>query len=161
MASRRKKEQISVSFFSFLDIMTSTMGTLILVLICITLISMKKQRKKIYIKLKSDKAEKHSKKPIFVECTQDRLLIYPQLYETPLSLVEDKNSHFMRLLYSIDRNKMYIIFAVRPDGVEIFKKARSLVEKMDIGVGFEPVDKYWEIKLDKEDLPPPIAGFGG
>ncbi len=159
MARRRHKESIGVSFFSFLDIMTATMGTLILILICITIIAIKMEKKNIYIKLKADKSLKRSKQPVFVECVKDSLIIYPQLLETKLSELQDRKSYFMRLLYNMDRNKRYVIFAIRPSGYEIFKKARGIAEGLDVDIGFEPLDKYWQLKLDRDDLPLPMPAY--
>jgi hypothetical protein len=157
--ARRRRDQLSVSFFSFLDIMTSFMGTLMLILICVTLIAMKMEKKDIYIKIKADKLEEKVKEPIFVECTKHKLIIHPSLAETPLEKIEDKHSPFMRLVYNLDRNAYYIIFAIRPGGVESFKKARAQVEALDIDLGFEPVDQGWKIKLEKKDEPPADKGM--
>lgn len=159
MARRRQKESIGISFFSFLDIMTATMGTLILILICVTIIAMKMEKKNIYIKLKADKTLKREKRPVFVECVKDKLIIHPQLVETRVNKLQDHKSSFMKLLYNMDRNKGYLIFAIRPNGYETFKKARGLAEGLDVNIGFEPVDKYWQIKLDRDDLPAPIPEY--
>ncbi len=154
--AKRRKEAVAISLFSFLDIMTATMGTLILILICVTLVALKMDTKSIYIKLKPGESDKQHKKPVFIECTKDKLVIYPQNYETRESDMRNRNSYFMRLLYNLNRNEHYIIFAIRPDGYGIFKKARIITESKDIGVGFEPIDRYWQLKLDRGDLPAPI-----
>ncbi len=159
MARRRPKESIGVSFFSFLDIMTATMGTLILILICTTIIAMKMEKKNIYIKLKADKTMSRVKRPVFIECVQDKLIIYPQLFETTLAEIQDRESYFMRLLYDLDRNQSYVIFAIRPNGYDIFKKARGIAEGLDVDIGFEPLDKYWQLKLDRDDLPLPVPEY--
>ena len=159
MARKRRKEGVGMSLFSFLDIMTATMGTLILILICITLIAMNKDKKDINIKIKSDKQELLIKHPIFIECTKDKLIINPQLLETKLADIPDRRSYFMRMLYNLDRNQRYLIFAIRPDGYEIFKRGRAVAEGMDMDIGFEPVDQYWQIKLSKDDLPAPMPGL--
>jgi hypothetical protein len=151
--ARRRRGQVTVSFFSFLDIMTSFMGTLILLLIAITLVAMNMENKDIYIKIKAEKKEEMVKKPIVVECLQNKLIIHPDLEETPLNKIEHKDFPFMRLIYNLDRNVNYIIFAIRPGGVESFKKARAEVEALGIDIGFEPVDQKWKIKIEKEDSP--------
>lgn len=156
MAKRKRKESLGVSFFSFLDIMTATMGTLILILICITLISIKMDKKNIHIKLKADETDDLVKQPVFIECAKDALIIHPQLFEIKQNNLRNKQAYFMKLLYNLDRNRHYIIFAIRPNGYEVFKKARAITESMDIGVGFEPIDRYWQLKLDRNDLPAPI-----
>jgi hypothetical protein len=148
--ARRKKNEIPVSFFSFLDIMTSFMGTLMLILISITLVALKMEKKDVLIKIKAEEREEMTKKPIFVECTQDKLVIHPELTETPLDKIEYRDSPFMNLIYTLDRSANYIIFAVRPGGVKTFKRSRKEAEAMGIDIGFEPINQQWNIKLEKK-----------
>ncbi|PSB42786.1 hypothetical protein C7B80_26250 [Cyanosarcina cf. burmensis CCALA 770] len=49
------------------------------------------------------------------------------------------------------RDREYLIVAVRPDGIDVFKEVRRLVEQKNIDIGFEPIDEGWRLKL--KDLP--------
>lgn len=141
---RRSGEGPTVTLFSFLDILTFCIGSLILILISITLISSENKIKDVIIKVKAEQ-EELKKAPIYLEVQKDQVVILPEKLSTPFGKLDEKNSHFMQLMGSLNRHKEYIIFAIRPKGIMTFKKARSITEKMGVDIGFEPIEAEWNI----------------
>lgn len=141
---RRSGEGAKVTLFSFLDILTFCIGSLILILISITLISSENKIKDIIIKVKAEE-EEMKKSPIYLEVQQDQVVILPERLSTTFEKLNEKDSHFMQLMGSMNRHKEYIIFAVRPKGIMTFKKARSITEKIGVDIGFEPIEEEWNI----------------
>jgi hypothetical protein len=141
---RRSGEGAKVTLFSFLDILTFCIGSLILILISITLISSENKIKDIIIKVKAEQ-EELKKNPIYLEVQQNQVVILPQGLGTSFEKLDEKNSNFMQLMGSLNRHKEYVIFAVRPKGIMTFKKARSITEKMGVDIGFEPIEAEWNI----------------
>jgi hypothetical protein len=141
---RRTGEKAKVTLFSFLDILTFCIGSLILILISITLISSENKIKDIIIKVKAEE-EEMKKVPIYLEVQRDQVVILPKNLGTSFEKLNEKDSHFMQLMGSLNRHKEYIIFAVRPKGIMTFKKARSITEKMGVDIGFEPIEEEWNI----------------
>ena len=143
---RRTKSTASVSLFSFLDILTFCIGGLVLILISITLVSTESKVKDIVIKVKAEKDDM-VKTPIYMEVQKDAVVILPNNLTTSFENLDKKGSEFMRLLGSINRHKEYVIFAIRPRGIMTFKKARSIIEKSGVDIGFEPIEADWNIKV--------------
>ncbi len=146
--ARRRGSGTPIALFSFLNILLITVGVLVLVLISVSLVSIKSEDKEIIIAIKTKKLEEGlEKKPIYVECQPDRLVIHPQQQFIPLEDISNYDAPFMRLIRNIDRNRQYIIFAVRPQGIDCFKLARYIVEKWEIDLGCEPIDAKWKLKI--------------
>lgn len=145
----KKGRQEKMSLLPFLDIMTATMGVLVLILISVTIISVKHKSKKVYLKLKSTKEEEGRKKPTYIICEKKRMVILPGYESIHLDDLDRPDSRFYDVTNKIDRREQYIIFAVRPSGIECFKKARRLVENRDIDIGYEPVGEHWKIEMVK------------
>ncbi len=148
MAKKRKGEKISL--LPFLDIMTATMGTLILILISVTLISVTQESKKVYLKLKSSKEETGKKTPFYLVCEKDKIQILPSFQEISINELETENSPFLDFTNKLDRLNQYIIFAIRPTGIECFNKVRRIVESRGIDIGYEPVGRNWKIQVEKD-----------
>ncbi|MFQ5646038.1 MAG: hypothetical protein ACE5GM_03830 [bacterium] len=144
--SRRKKEKASVSLFSFLDILTFCIGNLILILISITLISSESDIKDVLIKVKSENIEL-GKEAVYIEVKEDKVVVLPEMEETPLRKLDQPGSPYMRLLESMNREKKDLIYAIRPRGILTFKKARSLAETRSFDIGYEAIDTGWNIKI--------------
>ena len=63
--------------------------------------------------------------------------------------MENPNSGYMEFIRKIDRDNEYIIVAIRPDGYKSFQKARDIAEKNQVEVGYEPIDKLWNLKIEE------------
>ncbi|MBI5787831.1 MAG: hypothetical protein HZA78_03115 [Candidatus Schekmanbacteria bacterium] len=144
-----KKHREKITLFPFLDIMTSTMGTLLLVLISTTLFSAAQETKKVYLKIKAEQKGEGAKTPYFIVCEEERIVILPFKMAVPVDQLDAENSFFLDFTNRLDRARQYIIFAVRPNGIESFKKARRLAEDLNIDIGYEPVEQGWQIEIEK------------
>lgn len=88
-------------------------------------------------------------KPHFVECTQDSLVIYSDLYndDTRIEKAHDKDfkkfSDFLKKIKS--KTKATVIFLIRPDGVPVYDDVSSMAEKLDVRNGKLPLPGRGEI----------------
>lgn len=57
---------------------------------------------------------------------------------------------FLQLIRDVreKRDQEYIIAAIRPKGIEVFEKVRSIIEKEEIDIGYEPIEEDWTLKVN-------------
>ncbi len=69
--------------------------------------------------------------------------------ETPQKSLATQESAFRQMLVRIknSRTKEYVVFLVRPDGLDAFEKARELAKALQVTMGWEPVNADWEISF--------------
>lgn len=80
--------------------------------------------------------------PMFVECKQATVIIYPQ--EKTITLAElTRANPYQELLSRHDG----VVFMVRPTGYETFEKSLNLVQKLGTRICYEPIDGDWHIRL--------------
>ena len=53
------------------------------------------------------------------------------------------------LKYKKNRDKEYLIVAVRSNAIDTFKLVRNIVERAEIDIGYEPIDANWQLKLQE------------
>jgi hypothetical protein len=145
----RTRQSIQIDLFPFLSILACTIGSLILLIIVLTseIIGSQKQ---VTIVAKSDNGLNQSKQPRYIECQADGVIVYPDQVLVASSVLESKFSPMGILLERIDPSQEYLIIAVRPDGIDTFKRVRSLVEGRGIDIGYEPLDKDWKLNIKSE-----------
>jgi hypothetical protein len=119
-------------------------------IIVITSQMLGEQQKEVKIVAKTESGKNQVKTPFYLECRQDGVVIYPQKTFVPAPNISQSNSSFRQLLdrVSQNRDREYIIVAVRPDGFAVFETARSLIEKEGIDLGYEPFDRDWKLKVE-------------
>jgi biopolymer transport protein ExbD len=137
--SRRKME---VELFPFLSILACTIGTLILLILVMTSQAIGNQ-KEVKIVAKSERGENQNKTPQYLECRDKQLIPKNQLVQ--------KNSPLKKLLAQIKSKgkNQYLIIAVRPDAYDVFKAVRSMAELEKIDIGYEPLDRGWQLQVGK------------
>ena len=54
------------------------------------------------------------------------------------------------LLDEMEDREKHLIIAVRPNAFEDFRKLRDRIERLNISVGYQPIDHDWEIKFPKK-----------
>jgi biopolymer transport protein ExbD len=152
--SRRKhsRKAIELELFPFLSVLVCTIGTLILLIIVVTAQILGNQRQ-VTIVAKSENGQNKSKNPRYIECQKDGIIIHPSQKFVSRQEIGISNSVLEKLLVEMSerREREYLIIAVRPDGIDVFKEVRRLVEQKNIDIGFEPIDEGWRLKL--KDLP--------
>ncbi len=141
-----------LDLFPFLSILACTIGTLILLIIVITSQILSNERQ-VTIVARTENGENQGKQPRYLECRADGIILYPSQKLLAVSQLNNHNSPLRKLLDEIknNRDQEYLIVAIRPDGIEVFKKIRALIEEAGIDLGYEPLDQGWELKL--ENLP--------
>ncbi len=150
MARRvRKKTTFALDLFPFLSILACTIGTLILLIIVMTVQSLSNQRS-VTIVAKGETGQNQNKQPYYVECRGEGVIIHPQKTFVPIADLNRRNSPLESLLERLQRrrNQDYLIVVVRPDGIEVFKELRAIVEPLGIDLGYEPLDEGWKLNLE-------------
>jgi biopolymer transport protein ExbD len=150
-----KKQPIETELFPFLSVLACTIGTLILLIIVMTT-NLFTSKREVTIVAKSESQEEgqgknNNKVPHYVECRGDGIVIHPSQKFVAKKELEATNSPLTQLLKEVKtkRDREYIIIAIRPDGIEIFDRVRSLIEAQDISLGYEPIEKDWKLKIEK------------
>lgn len=89
---------------------------------------------------------------VFVECGGNGVIIQPQGKQLSRSAEPTEQ----RTLLSLARKTGYVVFLVRPDGLESFRRYRQVVVSQNnateaaIDLGYEPVDSDWVLTYGKE-----------
>lgn len=140
---------IQIELFPFLSVLACTIGTLILTIVIVSSQMLGEQQKEVKIVAKTEAGVNQTKTPIYIECRQDGVLIHPQQLFVPAASISQSGSAFQQLLNRVSQNRdrEYIIVALRPDGFEVFETVRTLIEQKNIDFGYEPFDRDWKLKL--------------
>ena len=154
MRSRRsipQKSHTEVELFPFLSVLACTIGTLVLLIIVLTTQALNKQEVTIVAKAEEGGVNQ-SKKPRYIECRDDGVVLHPSEEFVPRANIDDANSPIQKLIAEVKANKdkQYLIVALRPDGIDMFNEIRNLVEGEGIDIGYEPVDFGWKLTVQPE-----------
>lgn len=146
------RQFIEVELFPFLSILACTIGTLILLIIVLTT-QLYSSQKEVTIIAKTETegtGKNKGKTPRYIECRQDGVIIHPHQKLIQTKTLDKVNSPLQTLLNEVKkrRDREYLIVAVRPNGIEVFKKVRNLIETQGIDIGYEPIDKDWKLKIE-------------
>jgi biopolymer transport protein ExbD len=146
------RPSIEIELFPFLSILACTIGTLILLIIVMTTQLFDSQRE-VTILAKTENNERgknQNKMPRYIECRKDGIVLHLSQEFVTKNDIESSNSALKKLLNEVEQNsnKEYLIIAIRPDGIEVFKKVRNLIEQKGIDIGYEPIDKDWTLKIE-------------
>ncbi|MDJ0681645.1 MAG: hypothetical protein QNJ18_17525 [Xenococcaceae cyanobacterium MO_167.B52] len=161
------RQKTDVELFPFLSILACTIGTLILLIIVLTTqnltqseviaeqekdLNQHEKQVKIIAKDQAKNGTNKSKNPVYIECREDGVILYPQKTFVSQAELTSYSSPLQELITLIKMNKdqEYLIIAVRPKGVNVFKQVRNLVEEAEIDMGYEPIDEDWELLTGEE-----------
>lgn len=144
------KKHTDVELFPFLSILACTIGTLILLIIVLTTQALNKQEVTIVAKTE-EKGMNKNKTPRYIECRDDGVILHPSKTFVPRADIQDANSPIQKLIAEIKANKdrQYLIIALRPDGIEMFNKIRNLVEGEGIDIGYEPIEYGLQLTVEQ------------
>ena len=147
------KNRTEVELFPFLSILACTIGTLILLIIVMTTQALEKQD--VAIIAKTENGENRSKSPRYIECRQDGVILHPSEEFVPQEQLDDPNSALRKLIDRVkaNRDREYLIVALRPNGIDVFEQVRTLVEGEGIDIGYEPIDSSWQLIFEEEVEP--------
>ena len=144
------KNRAEVELFPFLSILACTIGTLILLIIVLTTQALEKQE--VALIAKTENGENRSKSPRYIECRKDGVVLYPSEEFVPQEQLDDPNSALTKLIDRVkaNRDREYLIVALRPNGIDVFEQVRALVEGEGIDIGYEPIDSSWQLTIQQE-----------
>jgi hypothetical protein len=135
--SRRRKARSSPSLFPFLSVLLCAMGVLIVVISGQNLIAVGGGLDQV---LEIGAGAFEGKEPIYIECREDMILIYPDFTEVPLQEIKDESpdSEWAQLLSRLETRKEdeYLVFLIRPEGVEAYDYCEyqaNVIRGIDVG----------------------------
>lgn len=149
MRRRSKSNKIELELFPFLSVLACTIGSLILLIIVLTTETLK-DNQEVTIIAKTEAGGINTKKqPRYIECQKDGVIIYPSKEFVAKNDLNKNNSKLKNFIKEIKENKdkEYVIVAVRPDGIDVFQQVRELIEKEEIDIGYEPIEEDWVLKI--------------
>lgn len=152
MRRRSISRQVSeVELFPFLSILACTIGTLILLIIVLTTQALNKQEVTIVARTEGESGINKSKNPRYIECKADGVVLYPGEEFVPQEKLNEPNSAMGKLIAQVqeNRDREYLIVAVRSNAIDTFKLVRNIVERAEIDIGYEPIDAHWQLKLEE------------
>ena len=149
MRRRIKSHKTELELFPFLSVLACTIGSLILLIIVVSTQSLT-TNPKVKIVAKVENGSNQGKQPHYIECREDGVILYPSKKFISLNNLEQPNSALLELIAQVkaNRNQEYIIVVLRPKGIEVFQKVRTLIEKEEIDIGYEPIEEGWTLKLE-------------
>jgi biopolymer transport protein ExbD len=142
-----KRSVTEIELFPFLSVLACTIGVLILLIIVLMAQTFSNQRQ-VTIVARTENGQNQNKQPRYIECRSDGI-IHPGEQFVSLTALNLSYSPLQTLLeeVKINRDKQYLIVAIRPDGIEVFDKVRALIESEGIDIGYEPIDEGWTLKI--------------
>ncbi len=146
---RRHNSQPGQNLESFLDILTCTIGIFILMIIIMTTQAVNRQEVTIVAQTEGENGVNKSKNPRYIECRHNGVILYPGEKFVPQEKLNDPNSAVTKLIAQVQKNRdrEYLIVALRSNGIDTFKLVRNLVERAEIDIGYEPIDANWQLKI--------------
>lgn len=150
MRRRFSKNKTEVELFPFLSVLACTIGSLILLIIVISSQTLE-SNPEVTIIAKTEIGKNQQKQPRYIECNQDGVIIYPSQEFVPKNALKNQDSKLLQFISEVEKNKEkeYVIVAIRPQGIEVFKEVRLLIEKAKIDIGFEPIEDGWTLKIEE------------
>lgn len=147
-ARGRGRRAPAAELFPFLSVLACMIGTLVLVIISITS-GVLGSRRSIVLVARDSQGRNLTLQPRYVEVRGDGVLLHPGEVFVPESELERLGTPLHALLreVSANRDREYVIVALRPDGYPHFDRVRAQVERRGIQIGYEPVDAGWTLRV--------------
>ena len=144
-----RSASIEIELLPFLSVLACTIGTLILLILVLTS-QLYSEQQEVKILVKTENGKNLSKFPRYIECQEDGVIIHPSQTFVSQTELNRNGSAFKNLLNQMSRNREreYLIVAVRPNGIKVFQEVRELIEKEKIDIGYEPINNDWKLKLE-------------
>lgn len=142
------RSPIEIELFPFLSILACTIGVLILLIIVLMAQTFSNQRE-ITILARTENGQNQNKQPRYIECRGDGIILHPSQEFVGISQINNYDSPLQVLLQDVkaNRDRQYLILAIRPDGIEVFEQVRAIIERQGIDIGYEPIDAGWRLKI--------------
>lgn len=149
MRRRSKSNKVELELFPFLSVLACTIGSLILLIIVISTETLN-DNPEVTIIARSEGGVNQKKQPRYIECKEDGIVIYPSQEFVSKNEMNKPNSKLANFINEIKQNKdkEYIIVAIRPSGIEVFDTLRDIIMKEEIDIGYEPIEEDWTLKFE-------------
>ena len=149
MRRRSKSNKIVLELFPFLSVLACTIGSLILLIIVVSTETLN-NNPEVTIIARSEGGVNQKKQPRYIECKEDGIVIYPRQEFVSKSDMTKSHSPLTKFINEVKKNKdkEYIIVAVRPSGIEVFDTLRDIIMGEEIDIGYEPIEEDWVLKFD-------------
>ncbi len=148
MRRRSRISKIETELFPFLSVLACTIGTLILLIIVVSTETLS-DNPEVTIIAESEDGRNQKKQPRYIECKEDGVVIYPSEIFVPLTELNEPDSALSKLITEVKekQDKEYVIVAIRPSGIDVFRQVRDLIETEGIDIGYEPIEEGWTLKI--------------
>lgn len=139
---------LGAELFPFLAVLACVIGTLILLVILVTS-GLLGSRRSITLVAESSAGRNVALRPHYVEVTGDGVVLHPGGETVPASSLGRQGTPLAELLrdVSANRDREYVIVALRPSGYPHFDRVRAQVEGRGIQIGYEPIDEGWKLRI--------------
>lgn len=146
----RSNQKATVELFPFLSVLACTIGSLMLLIVLISSQAFSEE-KEVTIIPRAEEQKTESKEPFYIELKEKGLILHPSREYVPIERAFNEGSAFMKLIREVEnqKDKKYLILAVRPSGYEIFDRVRAEIEQRKIDLGYEPVNQNWKLDIQK------------
>ena len=144
MGRRKKKDDVGMDLFSFLNIMTATIGVQTLTLVIFAL-QIKPGVKAV--KLLPAGGEGKAKSGNYIVCNQNGEL--DMLIKNQRLTMNVNNDNIDSIIedLSSDETPQYLVLGVRPEGYSCFEKLRSKAEFNKLEFGYEPIESDLKVQF--------------
>ena len=152
MARRRGGVSVGSSLgaelFPFLSVLACVIGTLILLVILVTS-GVLGSRRSITLVAEGSQGQNASLRPRYVEVTGEGVVLHPGGETVASSSLGRRDTPLAKLLREVaaNREREYVIVALRPSGYPLFGRVRDQVEGQGIKIGYEPIDEGWKLRI--------------
>ena len=120
---RKRKSEDEFSLFPFLDALSGVIGILALIIAVMAIMGLNDSRL-LKMKFTAD----NGKKPVFVECNAEGIIIHPDKTTVETKRLGDRTSAWISFVKNIAESKEeYIVFLIRPEGIKAYNAASQNV----------------------------------
>lgn len=133
MRRLKRNQNEEFSLFPFIDALSGVIGVLALIIAVMAIMGLDSTRL-----LQSQWESFNGLNPVFVECAADKLLVHPNGEAIAVVSGGFKSNRWSQLSRQLaDAKNSYVVFVVRPDGIETYWSAKgrlpnSLLHGIDV-----------------------------
>lgn len=140
--------RLSAELFPFLSVLACVIGTLVLLVILVTS-GVLGSRRSITLVARTSTGQNVRLQPRYVEVGAEGVILHPGGQFVPADRLGRRDTPLAELLAEVARNRdrEYVIVALRPGGYPNFDRVREQVENRGIEIGYEPIDEGWKLRI--------------
>lgn len=156
-----RTRRVTPSLFPFLSVLLCAMGVLIVVITGENLLAVGGGLDQV---LEIGEGQYAGRTAVYVECTQEGLVLLPERTLVPLSVIESEqfDNPWQKLLAELERQReeRYLVFLIRPEGVPAYRRCEfEASERRGLDVGKDALLSGGDLILT-HDGRPVLAGRG-